>query len=120
MDDVKGGNILFNNKNIDIPSGAKSIKIINGKILIDDVDVTPENEKNIIHIVINGNIEKLDVSRAASIVVNGSTGNVDLGTGNVNVTGDVLGRVSVDVGNISANDVYMSAKVGTGDIEIRK
>lgn len=118
--------IIINNSNYT----GKSVTIVNGKVIVDGKDVTPDSKE--VTITVNGDIESLSCDYTNSIEVNGNVGDIQGGSGNIkcmNVTGDVKtgsgnvrcgdigGDAKTGSGNVTANNIRGSVKTGSGSID---
>ena len=104
-----------------------NVSIINGKIIIDGNDVTPDSKTITIDITGNLGSLKADVVNKVSITgnVDGDvqigTGDVQIGTGDVQIGSDVHGNIKTGVGDIKVQgNVSGNAKTGVGDIKYSK
>jgi len=98
-----------------------NLSMIGGKILIDGVDVTDENDSKEINVTIYGNLENLEVGHANKIEVVGNVHKVHSSSGKIEVKG-VSGNVSTLSGSISSADIVgnvdtVSGSVKCGNIE---
>ena len=125
----KDGELSINGMSISGNFSGRNIQVLNGKILIDGHDVTPDTKT--ITIEIHGNVENLDSGSCQSVTINGSagpikggSGNIQCGTVNGNVTvgsgkvdcGDVIGDVDTGSGNVHAKTIKGLVKTGSGNI----
>lgn len=92
-----------------------NISVINGKIIVDGVNVTPGDSKHI-KIEVTGNIDKLTVDACNEISINGNVGTVKTMSGNVDVTGDIAGDIKTLSGNVDCDDVSGNVKTMSGNI----
>lgn len=92
----------------------KSINIKNNKILIDGVDVTP-NDK-IINIIVSGNADIIQVDACDTVKVAGDVEKLTVSAGNVDIGGDVYGNVETSAGNIQCGNVEGNVDASAGNI----
>ena len=90
-----------------------NVNVVNGKVIIDGKDMTPESKT--INIVVEGNIEKLDVDACSMITVNGQVGELESGAGDVKC-GDVAGPVRTGSGDVQCGNVEGNVQTGSGDV----
>jgi DUF4097 and DUF4098 domain-containing protein YvlB len=103
---------------VNIVSG-RSISIIDGKVIVDDRDVTPENQKQI-HIQVTGDIESIQADVCSQITVTGNSGTVKTSQGDIEIGGDVQGDVKTSQGNIEiGGSVSGNAKTSQGNIRVK-
>ena len=95
-------------------SNSNSIVIVNDKVYIDGVDVTP-NTKNIT-IEVTGNLEKLNVGACKSIIVHGDVTDLDTTSGDVNC-GNVKGNINSTSGDVCADAVHGNVETVSGDVD---
>jgi len=107
--------ININGITIENVSG-KNISIVNGKVIVDGKDVTPDSKN--ITIEITGDVGKLEVDVCKTINI---TGNVDMlssSFGDITCK-DVTGNITSSSGNIKADRVANGANSSSGRIEIK-
>ena len=92
----------------------KSINIKNNKILIDGLNVTPDNK--IITILVNGNVDILQTDVCETIKIAGDVKDLSLSAGNIEVIGDCHRDVKTSAGNIKCENVTGNVSTGSGDI----
>jgi lipopolysaccharide assembly outer membrane protein LptD (OstA) len=121
---IKVNGITYNGNNL---------KMINNKVIIDGVDVSPDSK--IINVLVHGDVNNLSVDSANEIVVAGdcsqvntSSGDVEVGgnvdyinttSGDVKVDGDVMENVATTSGDIECSKVGGNASTRSGDIDKR-
>jgi DUF4097 and DUF4098 domain-containing protein YvlB len=91
-----------------------NISIINGKVMVDGVDQTPNGKT--ITIEINGNVETLKVDHCQKVTVTGSCTNVTTGSGDVEVGCNVKSGLQTGSGDVKCKDVNGSVKTMSGDV----
>lgn len=113
----------------------KNVSIKNGEIVVDGVNVTP-NEKTI-NIEVAGNIETLKVDSCDKIIVTGDvtnlqngsgditckniSGSTTSGSGNIEVEGYIGGNVQTGSGDVNCKGyINGNVKTGSGDIKYTK
>jgi hypothetical protein len=79
-------------------TGGRCISVVNGKIIVDGKDVTPDAKD--IRIEVTGNVEKLQADACNSITVTGNAENVTTQSGDVHVGGTVGGSVQTMSGDV--------------------
>jgi hypothetical protein len=120
--------IIINNTSF----SGRNVTIINGKVIIDGKDVTPDAKE--INISITGDINNLEVDYAQKIDIKGNvnslhsgtgnvicqnTGNIQTGSGDVECN-DVNGNIQTGSGDVNANNIGGSVRTGSGDIKYKK
>lgn len=97
-----------------------NVSIINGKIMIDGKDVTPDSKT--ITIEVNGNLGSLKADVVNKVSITGNVdGDVQIGTGDVQIGAGVNGNIKTGVGDIKVQgNVSGNAKTGVGDIKYSK
>jgi hypothetical protein len=109
--------IIINNKKYE--SVGQSISIINGKIVIDGNNVTPDTKK--INIVVDGDIENIHVDYCESIKIKGNVSNgVNTTSGDVEIDGNVTGNVKTTSGDIRCNNVGGEISTISGNVKYKK
>lgn len=94
----------------------KNITIINGKVIIDGVDRTPDSKE--ITIRVEGNVDKLEVDYANKIDIIGDVGNIQNASGDIALTGNVKQSISSVSGNIKVGgDIGGNAEAVSGSIK---
>ena len=91
-----------------------SVEFINGRVVIDGKDVTPDSKE--INISVVGNVETLEVVACNNISVVGNVKVISTQNGDVHVTGDVGGAIATTKGNVSCGDVEGSISSKSGDV----
>lgn len=99
-------------------TGGNSISVVNGKVIIDGKDMTPDHKE--INITVHGNIDQLEVGSCNSLSITGDCGQIKSGAGDIEITGNVGGSVSTKAGDIKCGNVGGSVSTMTGDIKHRK
>ena len=98
---------------VSIPS-CESVSVLNGRVIVDGVDVTPD--AHLVNIVVTGNLESLSADHCQSLTVNGVVfGDVTSVSGDI-TCGDVTGSVSSTAGDIKCGSVGGSVKAKAGDV----
>lgn len=95
----------------------KSITVINGKVVIDGVDVTPDSK--VINIEISGDVDELVVTDCNNIKVSGKVHSICTSTGDIHC-GDVTGNVHTQTGDVKCGNIAGNVKTQTGDIKYKK
>jgi hypothetical protein len=92
---------------------------INGRVLVDGKDITPDAKE--ITISVNGNIEKLEAAACLKISVTGDVGRIKTLSGDVEVSGSVNGNVETMSGDVDCGgSIAGSVKTISGDIKSRR
>lgn len=92
-----------------------NVTIVNGKVIIDGDDFTPDFKN--IEIIIEGNIDKLKVDSCDKIMVNGTVGEVKSVSGDIEILGNVEGNVTTTSGDVKCGNINGSVKTISGDIK---
>jgi hypothetical protein len=91
-----------------------TVSIVDSRIIIDGVNVTPEAK--IINIKVEGDIQQLN-GGISDIVVDGNVGELKTSVGNVTVSGSVTGNVTTSTGNVKVGgSIRGSVKTSIGNI----
>ena len=90
-----------------------NIIINNEKIIIDDVEKTPNSKEITIEVI--GNIQSLDVDNCEKINIEGDCNKVSSVNGDIDC-GDVGGSVSTVNGDVNAKNINGSVSTVNGDI----
>jgi hypothetical protein len=95
-----------------------NISINNGRVIIDGVDVTDDNDNKVLNITIQGNVESIS-GLVSTLKVTGDINNLSSGSGDVDIVGNVNGNIKVGSGDISVRgNVSGSVITQSGDIDI--
>lgn len=94
----------------------QSITIINGKIIIDSVDVTPDSK--VINIQVEGNVSEIKADACDIINVTGNVGRVETVSGDV-TCGNVETFVQTTSGDVRCGDVNHFVKTVSGDVQAK-
>jgi hypothetical protein len=97
-----------------VVASGKNVSVVNGKVMVDGKDVTPESKT--IHIVVNGDVNELSVDACSTVQVRGNTNKISTVSGDIEC-GDVSGSVSSVSGDIQCGTVGGSVSSISGDIE---
>jgi autotransporter translocation and assembly factor TamB len=95
-----------------------SISVVNGKIMIDGKDQTPDSKN--IDIKIEGNVDELKVDYCNRLTVEGVTNNVTTSSGDVNVNHNVGGSINTSSGDVECGDVKGNVRTSSGDVKARE
>lgn len=108
--------VIVNNKSY----VGRSVNITNSRVIINGVDVTPENEK-VITITIDGDCESINADACDRIEVKGNvTNNVKTMSGDVSIGGTVGGDVKTMSGDVKCGPIGGSVSTMSGDIKNQK
>lgn len=95
-------------------SSRGTVEVKNGKIYIDQRDVTPDGKD--IRIEVQGNVENLTVDACNRVSVKGNVGELSTVSGDVEC-GNVSGSVRTTSGDVSCKSVGGSVETVSGDVE---
>ena len=98
-------------------SGHGNVSIINGKVMIDGKDVTPDAKEIIVSI--EGNVDVLKVDACNKVSITGNAGSVATQSGDVEC-GDVTGSVQTMSGDVDCKNIGGRVSTMSGDIKQRK
>lgn len=105
------GTITINGKTY----SGNNINVINGKVIIDGVEQTPEGKQ--ILIAVKGNVNTITVDSCEKIAVQGDIGNVKTMSGDVEVRGNVTGSVQTMSGDVEVGgEIHGNVSSVSGDI----
>jgi hypothetical protein len=93
--------LLGNDKSIYVTSS--NISICNGKIFVDDVELTLNKDTKfcVTEVIVNAEHVELVAVDSGNITINASVyGNVTNDCGNITINGDLTGDASTDCGNV--------------------
>lgn len=91
-----------------------NISVINGKVIVDGVEVTPDDKA--IYIKVEGDIELLKVDVCDELSIKGDVGNASSVSGDMCISGNVTGNVSNVSGDVYCGTVTGSVSTVSGDI----
>ncbi|MDY7537579.1 hypothetical protein QN372_00300 [Undibacterium sp. RTI2.1] len=106
--------ITINGLNI---SGARSISINNGRVVVNGKDVTPDSKE--IRIEVHGDIETINADACESISVTGTAGTVKTLSGDVRC-GNVSGSVKTMSGDVHCGAISGDVETMSGNIRREK
>jgi hypothetical protein len=98
-------------------TGKKSVQIINNRIMIDGVDVSPKAKQ--ITIQITGDVSHLSVDACETLTITGNAGEVQTQSGNV-YCGNVQRKVETMSGNVSCGTIHGNVTTMSGNIQSKK
>lgn len=87
--------------------------IVNNKIIIDGVDVTPEGKT--INIKIEGDVDKLNVA-LGKVEITGNVKTVETVSADVSISGNVSGNIESTSGNINCQNITGDVETVSGDV----
>ncbi len=93
----------------------KSVTIVNGKVIVNGNEVTPEDSKTIT-INVEGDIDELNVDACEKITVKGNVKNIQTSSGDIDC-GNVTGGIQTSSGDIECGDVGGSIQTSSGDVK---
>lgn len=99
-------------------TGSGDITVINGRILVNGKDYTPEGKA--ITINVTGDVDNLSVDACDRVSVKGYVGKIKTLSGGVEVIGDVHGDIQTMSGNVDAHSIDGSVKTMSGNIKTKK
>lgn len=100
---IVGGNLV-----------GRNVSVINGRVIVDGKDLTPEEK--VINIEVTGNIDLLSADACTQISVKGDVKTVKTMSGDVDISGNVNGSVSTMSGDVTAQKIEGNASSMSGDI----
>ena len=106
----KMANILINTKSY----VGRNVNIINGRVIVDGQDVTPDSKT--ITIQVDGNVDNLKVDACNWVKVSGDVVRVEMGAGDIECS-DITGGARTGSGDISANNINGDVTTGAGDVD---
>ncbi len=96
--------------------GGRNVSIINGKVLVDGKDVTPNAKEITIQVI--GDVDSLDVDYAQSVSITGNVQSVQTAAADVTIGGGVAGSVQTASGDVDVDgDVQGSVATVSGDVD---
>lgn len=95
-----------------------NVTVVNGKVIVDGNDYTPDSKK--IDIMVEGCINDLKVDCCDKIMVNGAVGHIKSTSGDIEILGNVEGDVINTSGDVKCGNINGSVKTMSGDIKYRK
>lgn len=98
-----------------IPYHGNNISVINGRVIIDGVDVT--SEQKVINITVYGDLQCIN-GEFSTITVHGNvTNGIKNGSGDISITGNVNGNIKTGSGDVNIEgSVTGDVETGSGDI----
>lgn len=104
----------------------ESMTIINGKTYINGKEVdlaelaNKQEDSNVYHIHIEGDVDKLEVDHCETISVTGKVRKIHTSYGSIKIDGDVDGDVHTIMGDIECGNVDGNVHTNMGSIRYRK
>lgn len=95
-----------------------SVTIINGKVIVDGKDMTPDAKNIDIRVV--GDISKLSVDICDSLTVTGNVNDLNTVSGDVSIGGDVSQNVKTVSGDVKCGNIGGKVTTVSGDIKNKK
>ncbi|MEY4433354.1 MAG: Aeromonas phage phiA8-29 [Bacteroidota bacterium] len=99
-------------------TGSGNITVLNGRVIVNGKDVTPEGKE--INITVTGNVEKLEVDACSKIAITGDVQNVKTQSGDVDISGAVSGSIQTMSGDVDCGNVGGSISTMSGDVKNRR
>lgn len=69
-----------------------------------------------VNIVVNGDIDKIKLTRSNNVEINGDVSDLKITSGNIKINGDVCGSVQLTSGKINCSNIKGDATVVSGGI----
>lgn len=104
----------------------ESMTIINGKTYVNGKEVdlaelaNKQEDSNVYHIHIEGDVDKLEVDHCETISVTGKVRKIHTSYGSIKIEGDVDGDVHTNMGDIECGNVDGDVHTNMGSIRYRK
>lgn len=92
-----------------------NVKIINGKVIVDGKDMTPDAKNITIHV--DGDISSLNVDICEKLSITGNVNNVKTVSGDVNIGGNVGENVKTVSGDVKCGNISGKVTTVSGDIK---
>lgn len=106
--------IIINGKSYN----GNNITIKNGDIIIDGNNIEIDSKN--INIIVNGDIDKLDITSCNSLEIKGDVNSIKTTSGDINC-GNIKGDVNTISGDIKVDgNIYGNTKTVSGDIKYKK
>lgn len=101
-------------------SGGRNITVIDGRVIVDGKDVTPESNKEI-NISVEGKVDLIKVDHCQKVYVAGDVGSITTQSGAVEVGGNVQGSVQTMSGSVECyGSINSSVSTMSGSVKYRK
>ena len=101
---------------VTISNKGNNISIINGRIMVDGINVTPENQKEI-KIEVIGDLNSLSCDMCQELVVRGDVRDLTSISGDVEVKGEVRGNVETTSGDVTCGNIGGHVETTSGDVD---
>jgi hypothetical protein len=98
-----------------ISYNGNNVKIINGKVIVDGKDMTPDAKNITIHV--EGDISKLSVDICDSLSVTGNVNELSTVSGDVSIGGSVGQNVKTVSGDVKCGNIAGKVTTVSGDIK---
>lgn len=95
-----------------------NVTIINGKVIVDGKDMTPDAKNITIHV--DGDISKLSVDICDKLSVTGNVKDLSTVSGDVTIGGNVSQNVKTVSGDVKCGDISGKVTTVSGDIKNKK
>lgn len=95
-----------------------NVKIINGKVIVDGKDMTPDAKNITIHV--DGDISKLSVDICENLSVTGNVNELSTVSGDVTIGGNVGQNVKTVSGDVKCGNISGKVTTVSGDIKNKK
>lgn len=95
-----------------------NVKIINGKVIVDGKDMTPDSKNITIHV--DGDISKLSVDICEKLSVTGNVNELSTVSGDVTIGGNVGQNVKTVSGDVKCGNISGKVTTVSGDIKNKK
>ena len=109
-------NIVNSNVRINgVSYNGNNVTIINGKVIVDGKDMTPDAKNIIIHV--DGDISKLSVDICDKLSVTGNVTDLSTVSGDVTIGGSVGQNVKTVSGDVKCGNIAGKVTTVSGDIK---
>lgn len=104
----------------------ESMTIINGKTYVNGKEVdlaklaNKQEDSDIYHIHIEGDVDKLEIDHCETISITGNVRKIHTSYGSIKIEGDVDGDVHTNMGDIECGNVDGDVHTNMGSIRYRK
>lgn len=104
----------------------ESMTVMNGKTYVNGKEVNldelanKQEDSNVYHIHIEGDVDKLEVDHCETISVTGKVRKIHTSYGSIKIEGDVDGDVHTNMGDIECGNVDGDVHTNMGSIRYRK
>ena len=110
-------NVIANGNRVIGDFSGGYVNLVNGRIVINGLDITPDSKT--IHIEINGNVDTLIVDCCNEVKITGSTNYAEIGSGSLHCD-QVTGDVKAGSGGVTCNNIQGNVNTGSGSVKAGK